>query len=82
MTKKPYIKPTVSKVEIDSDVIKMLTKQGFADLFWQRLQEARKIDPCATQEDVFNTLNSKYTTAIGCSRYSCYDSFRNVRDKK
>lgn len=80
MIKKPYLKPTVSKVEMDSDIIRMLTKQGFADLFWERLQEARKSDPCITQEAVFNTLNQKYSSCIGCDRYSSYDSFRRRRD--
>jgi hypothetical protein len=82
MTKKPYTKPTVSKVEMDSDIIRMLTKQGFADLFWERLQEARKENNCITQEAVFNELNEKYQAVIGCTRYSCFDSFRIVRDKK
>jgi predicted fused transcriptional regulator/phosphomethylpyrimidine kinase len=82
MTKKPYTKPSVSKIEVDSDVIRMLTKQGFADLFWERLQEAKRVDEKTTQECVFNMLNEKYEKAIGCTRYSCFDSFRIVRDKK
>jgi hypothetical protein len=80
--KKAYVKPTVSKLEVDRDIIRMLTKQGFADLFWECLQETRKIDPCTTQEAVFDVLNEKYFKAIGCLRYSCFDSFRIVRDKK
>lgn len=80
MTRKPAIKPPVIKIEIDSDVIKMLTKQGFADLFWQRLQEARKKAPETTYESIFNELNSKYNAAIGCLRYTSYDTFRRRRD--
>jgi hypothetical protein len=80
--KKPYEKPTVSKVELDSDIIRMLTKQGFADLFWERLAEARKADQSVTQEAVFDLLNDKYYRAIGCTRYSCFESFRQVRNKK
>lgn len=96
--KKPYVKPTVSApqhppkggnpitreqfIQMDGDVIRMLTKQGFADLFWERLQEERKTDTCISQEAVFNALNEKYLKAIGCTRYSCFDSFRIVRDKK
>lgn len=80
MIKKPYLKPTVSKVEMDSDVIRMLTKQGFADLFWERLQQAKKDDPCVTQEEIFHVLNEKYMAVIGCERYSSYDSFRRRRD--
>ena len=96
--KKPYVKPMVSApfapptggkiltrnniVEMDADVIRMLTKDGFAELFWERMQEERKEDPCITNEAVFDALNEKYLKVIGCRRYSCYDSFRKVRDRK
>lgn len=80
--KKTYYSPTVSKVEMDSDIIRMLTKKGFADLFWERLKKARKEDERVTQEEVFEMLNEKYYRVIGCTRYSSFDSFRNVRDKK
>ena len=73
-------KQAVSKVEIDSDVLRMLSKQGFSDLFWERLQEARKKDQSVTQEIVFNILNEKYFKAIGCTRYNSYDTFRRRRD--
>ena len=79
---KQYTKPEVKKVEIDGDVMRMLTKQGFIDLFWERLQEARKELPETTQESIFDILNEKYFNAIGCMRYSCYESFRQVRDRK
>jgi hypothetical protein len=82
MTKKPYVKPTVTEIKVDGDVIRMLTKRGFTELFWERLQGERKTDPCISQESVFNALNEKYMKAIGCTRYSCFDSFRIVRDKK
>ena len=80
--KKAYVAPLVSKVEIDCEVLRMLTKKGFSDLFWERLREARKQDPCTTQEAVFDQMNEKYFASIGCTRYSCFDSFRIVRDKK
>jgi hypothetical protein len=76
---KPYTKPTI---EIDSDVFRMLTKQGFADLFWERLCEARKENQSTTQESVFNALNEKYQKVLGETKYSSFDSFRIVRDKK
>jgi hypothetical protein len=79
---KSYTKPEVKKIEVDADVIRMLTKQGFADLFWERLCEARKIEPSTTQEAVFDAMNEKYYNAIGCTRYSCYDSFRQRLNKK
>jgi hypothetical protein len=84
--KKPYIKPTVSiirpirKIEIDGDAIRMLTKQGFTDLFFEILQEAKKKDEMVTHEQVFNFLNERYIESIGCPRYTSYDAFRRRKD--
>jgi hypothetical protein len=80
--KKNYVKPASKKVEIDGDIIRMLTKEGFAALFWESLAQARREEPCTTQEEVFDTLNEKYFAAIGSLRYSSYDSFRQRLNKK
>jgi len=80
--KKPYVKPEAKRIEVDSDIIRMLTRQGFIDLFWENFKEARKTDPSTSQEAVFNILNEKYYNAIGCTRYSSYDSFRQRLNKK
>jgi hypothetical protein len=80
--KKPYIIPETRHIEVDSEVIRMLTKKGFSDLFWEKLREARKTDNSTSQESVFNNLNEKYLKAIGCDRYSSFDSFRKCRDRK
>lgn len=89
MNNKPYIKPIVSKikigkpvkiVEIDSDILRMFSKQGFLEVFMETLQEARKIDDTTTQEQVFEYLNEKYFNVIGGLRYSSYDAFRRRKD--
>lgn len=76
MAKKPYVKPKVSKVEVEIDIIRMFTRQGFIDLFWEKYQEAIREDPCASRECVFNELNNKWLKFTGEFRYSDYDSFR------
>ena len=82
MKTKTYVKPPCTKVEVDADVIRMFTREGFVDLFWQRLQEARRSDPATTQEAVFNSLNDHWCRVMGSFRYSCYDSFRQRLSKK
>jgi hypothetical protein len=74
--KKPYIKSEVKKLEVSADIIRMLTKQGFADLFMDRLGEARRSEPATTHEKVFDEMNTEYFNVFGYTRYSCYDSFR------
>lgn len=74
-------KPTVKKIEIDEDILKMFSHQGFKDLFWYNFKEAKKENPSVTQEDVFNMMNDKWIKVIGYPRYSCYDSFRQRLNK-
>lgn len=62
--------------DIDGEVIRMLTREGFMELFWEKLRVAIKADPAARREDIFNELNEKYFKVIGCYRYSNYESFR------
>ena len=73
---KPYIKPEAKKVEVDSQIIRMLSKPGFIEVFWEELAARRKEDPCISREAVFDSLNKKYCDVLGSFRYSSYDSFR------
>jgi hypothetical protein len=82
MKSKAYVKPQCNKVEVDADVIRMFTREGFVDLFWERLREARRSDASVTQEAVFDSLNAHWCKVMGSLRYSCYDSFRQRLSKK
>jgi hypothetical protein len=77
-----YKKPQVTKIEVDADIMRMFTREGFVDLFWERLQVARRTDPSITQEAVFDELNAHWSRVMGSLRYSCYDSFRQRLSKK
>lgn len=74
--KKECVALEVTRHEVDSEVIQMLTKQGFMDLFWLRFRARCKVDCATKREDVFDELNNKYFTSIGCYRYKNYESFR------
>jgi hypothetical protein len=60
----------------------MFTREGFCDLFWERLAEARKKDPMITQEEVFDLLNAKWREVMGVCRFASYDTFRRRQKKK
>jgi hypothetical protein len=79
--KKPYTKPGVKKIEIDSQVLRMLSREGFVEVFWEELFAQQKENPSITREEVFNRLNDKYFRALGALRYTCYDSFRQRLSK-
>lgn len=63
-------------------VVQMLSKKGFVALFWADLKTARKTDPKATHEQVYNLLENEYRKATNQRRYSSFKSFLVVRDRK
>jgi len=81
MSKKPYIKPQVNRVEVDNQVIRMFTRQGFIEVFWEELQARRKDNPKITEKAVFDMLNQKFYEIFNEFRYSSYDSFRQRLNK-
>jgi hypothetical protein len=81
MTKKPYEKPQVSKIEVDVQIIRMFTRQGFIEVFWEELILKRKENPKVTEKAVFDELNDKFYSIFKEFRYSSYDSFRQRLNK-
>jgi hypothetical protein len=78
---KPYTKPTITKVEVDSQILRMYTCKGFAEVFWETLQLERKANPKVSQKIVFDMLNEKFFAVFGEFRYSSYDSFQQRLNK-
>jgi hypothetical protein len=79
--KKPYVKPEIKKVEVDSQIIRMFTRQGFIEVYWEELCEKRKADPAISCKQVFDELNEKFYSIFQEFRYSSYDSFRQRLNK-
>lgn len=79
--KKTYINPVPKEIKIDSQLIRMLTRDGFVEVFWEEFANRQREDPLSTRESVFDNLNEKYLKAFGVKRYSCYDSFRQRLNK-
>jgi N-acetylglutamate synthase-like GNAT family acetyltransferase len=78
---KPYVKPEVKKVEVDSQIIRMFSKQGFIEVFWEEMKERRKSDCNVCAKTVFDDLNQKFYEVFQEFRYSSYDSFRQRLNK-
>lgn len=74
--KKPYEKPEARKVEVDSSIIRMFTRKGFIEVFWEELKSRRKGDPKISEKTVFDDLNERFFNVFGEFRYSNYNSFR------
>lgn len=56
---------------------RMVTRRGFAALFWEELASRRKADPAVTRRAVFEDLNSLFESEFGEPRFSSYDTFRH-----
>ena len=71
------------RVEVDSQVLRMFSKDGFKELFWEELALRRNDNPDISRKEVFDSLNDKFFDTFGVARYENYDSFRKrLNDKK
>lgn len=61
-------------------IIRMITREGFCELFEEDLKKARKIDPNITYQNVFNFLNNEFMSSTGIFRYNTFKCF--TRRKK
>lgn len=60
-------------------IIRMITREGFCELFEEDLKKAREIDSTITYFEVFNQLNNEYQLLTGIYRYSNYKNFSRRR---
>ncbi len=56
---------------------RMVTRKGFAALFWEELAERRRSKPATTRREVFEALNDLFEDEFGEPRYPSYDTFRH-----
>lgn len=56
-------------------IIRMITREGFCELFEEDLKKARKIDPNITYVEIFNCLNNEFYKTTTQTRYESYKSF-------
>ena len=61
---------------------RLVSDEGFIQVFWDTLRETRKTDPSVTPEQVYDALNAEYREAFGCDRFKSFDAFRKRRDKR
>lgn len=71
-----------NKILIDQDILRMFTREGFIELFWETLQRRRINEPTISERAVFDDLNDRFCQVLGEFRYSSYDSFRQQKTRK
>lgn len=62
--------------EIDAKTVRMISPDGFIEVFWEDLIESQKKNPYITRAAIFHELNKLYEDTFGVPRYSNWDSFR------
>jgi len=61
---------------------RLVTDEGFIQVFWDTLRELRETDPSVTHEQVYELLNDEYREAFGEDRFKSFDAFRKRRDRR
>lgn len=79
--KHKYIKPDARKIEVDTQIIRMFTRKGFVEVFWEELQLQRHDNEKISHKAVFDILNQKFFDVFGEYRYSSYDTFKQILNK-
>lgn len=64
--------------ELTDRMLRMMTKQGFTELFWEELGKGGGDE---RHEDVYERLEREYVAAFGRRRYASFGSFRRRRDE-
>lgn len=60
---------------------RLVSEEGFIQVFWDTLRSWRMDDPDVTQEQVFEALNDEFKEVFGVYRFKSFDAFRKRRDK-
>ena len=61
-------------IEQDS-LIQLISHEGFIEAFWE------KTHTMSSYVEAYEALEEEYYRIFKTRRYSCYDSFRQVRDQ-
>lgn len=64
--------------ELTSRLLKMTTKTGFVDLFWEAVNNDNER---RTHEEIYNKLEEEYQRVFHRRRYASFYSFRRRRDQ-
>ncbi len=57
-------------------IIQLVSIEGFIDAFWKEVKNHR------TQQEAYEAVESEYEGIFGQRRYSHFNSFRVVRDRR
>ncbi len=68
-------------MEITPRILKMTTKRGFIELFYEELyKEMRGGKAGKTQKEIYESLETEYMRAFKRRRYASFNSFRRRKD--
>ena len=61
---------------INEKLIRMMTKDGFTEVFWETLKQKRVDNPNLSYIDCYEEIESEYISCFGKRRYTNFQSFR------
>lgn len=64
------------------DKTRIVTDEGFLEVFWEELGKCQSQGNPVTQETVFYMLNDLYEQTYGKPKYVSFDAFRMQRNRR
>lgn len=61
---------------ITEKMIRMMSKDGFTEVFWEHLKQQRVTNPKATYIECYEEIEQEYIACFGKRRYTNFQSFR------
>jgi hypothetical protein len=62
------------------DDLRLVTRGGFINVFWEELRRRRSSDRNVTQRDVYEELDARREEVYGEPLFPSFDAFRVYRD--
>lgn len=64
------------------DLKRMVSTDGFVEVFWERLQAARSSGEQLSRVDCYERMEEDFLAEYNCNRFSSYDAFRKVLNQR
>lgn len=72
-------KTTSPAIEKATRIFRMISKEGFINIFWEEVKSYQKNGVPITHEEVFDLINEEYFQNTGVYRYKNYTTFKSTK---
>ena len=70
------------RIDMENDLVKMVSLSGFIDVFWDRVKANRIDGGNQTYKEIYADMEADFSHRYGITRFPSYDAFRKARDRQ